>query len=80
MSEDQILKNFVKERNVALFSLDEKKIRAYMRKYDIEPEGNELIFWASVYKGICNITSAPADKVAIAMKWLTEHGMSPEIG
>ena len=47
-----MLEAFVKERNEALFSLDRKKIEAYMIKYG-ETEITQTpdnVFWASVYK------------------------------
>ena len=49
-----ITERFVKERNDALFSLDRRKIEAYMLKYG-EPAMSDLpdeVFWASVYKAI----------------------------
>lgn len=52
-----MVQRFVKERNDALFSLDRKKIEAYMIKYGetgLTGMPDEL-FWASVYKAICNI-------------------------
>ena len=52
---------FVKERNEALFSLDRKKIEAYMIKYG-ETEITQTpdnVFWVSVYKAICGIKDAP---------------------
>ena len=47
-----MIESFVKERNEALFSLDRRKIEAYLVKYG---EGEtakapDLLFWASVYK------------------------------
>lgn len=71
--------NFAKERNEALFSLDRERIEAYMKKYNIEMPEDETVFWAGVYKGICNVQNAPEDLVEKAKKWLNEHGMSPEI-
>ena len=56
-----MLEAFVKERNEALFSLDRKKIEAYMIKYG-ETEISQTpdtVFWASVYKAICGIKDAP---------------------
>lgn len=56
-----MLEAFVKERNEALFSLDRKKIEAYMIKYG-ETEITQTpdnVFWASVYKAICGIKDAP---------------------
>lgn len=71
--------SFIKERNKALFSYDEAKIKAHMRKYGVQIPDNEIVFWAAVNKCICNITSAPPELVAKAEKWLAEHGMSKEI-
>ena len=54
---------FVKERNEALFSLDRKKIEAYMIKYGETEiaQTPDVVFWASVYKAICGIKDAPED-------------------
>ena len=48
---------FVKERNEALFSLDRKKIEAYMIKYGETEiaQTPDVVFWASVYKATCGI-------------------------
>lgn len=73
------IKKFVKARNEALFSLDEKKIKAFMRKYTgIKPEiiPSETVFWAIVYKSICNITDAPPELKVKAKAWLKEHGFT----
>lgn len=73
------IERFLKDRNEALFSYDERKIRAYMRKYGLRVPTNDTVFWGSVNKAICNITTAPPELVAKAEKWLTDHGMSKEI-
>jgi hypothetical protein len=56
--------NFVKERNEALFSLDRKKIEAYCAKYGDSDSANvpDVVFWAGVYKAICEIKNAPEEK------------------
>lgn len=71
-----ITERFVKERNDALFSLDRRKIEAYMLKYG-EPAMSDLpdeVFWASVYKAICGITGAPKELKKKAQSWLVENG------
>lgn len=76
-----MLEAFVKERNEALFSLDRKKIEAYMIKYG-EAEISQtpdVVFWASVYKAICSIKDAPEAIVNEVTTWLHEHGMSPNL-
>ena len=62
-----VTERFVKERNEALFSLDRKKIEAYMVKYG-EPEiadTPEDVFWATVYKAICGVNGAPKELVEL---------------
>lgn len=76
---EEKIKEFVKERNEALFSLDEKKIKAYMKKYCVPEPHNERIFWAMVYKAICNITDAPPEVKDKAKAWLKEHGFKEDI-
>lgn len=68
-----------KERNEALFSLDEDKIKAYFKKYDISIPKNEIVFWGGVYKSIYNIKDAPEEFKYKAWEWLTEHGVSTAI-
>ena len=70
-----MLEAFVKERNEALFSLDRKKIEAYMIKYGETEiaQTPDVVFWASVYK------AAPEAIVSKAKAWLHEHGMSPNL-
>ena len=76
-----MLEAFVKERNEALFSLDRKKIEAYMIKYGETEiaQTPDTVFWASVYKAICGIKDAPEAVVNKATAWLHEHGMSPNL-
>ena len=76
-----MLEAFVKERNEALFSLDRKKIEAYMIKYGETEitQTTDNVFWASVYKAICGIKDAPEAVVKKAIAWLHEHGMSPDL-
>mgnify|MGYP006896404620 CR=1 FL=1 len=71
---------FVKERNEALFSLDEKKIRSFMKEYTrLTPPKNEIVFLAMVYKAICNIADAPPEVKAKAKAWLKEHGFKESL-
>ena len=61
---------FVKERDDALLSLDENKIRAFCRKYHVQLSDNPLVFWASVYKSILAMRNSPADIREKAEAWL----------
>lgn len=73
------LSDFVKERNESLFSLDEKKIRAYAKKYGVNLPTTEKGFWGGVYKAICNIPDAPPEVKQKAEDWLIYNGMTPFI-
>lgn len=73
------ISKFVEERDAALFSLDRPTIEAYFKKRGMKLPENETVFWAGVYKSICNITSAPPELVEKAKKWLHAHGMSEKI-
>ncbi len=73
-----MLEGFVKERNEALFSLDRKRIEAYLIKHGeaeivYEPD---VVFWAGVYKAVCCIKGAPADVVETAKNWLANNGFA----
>ncbi len=69
------IKKFAQERDEALLSLDEQKIRAYMRKYGVSfnPE-DEIVWWAGVHKAILGILSATPEQRGRSEKWLVEHG------
>lgn len=71
--------SFVKERNEVLFSLDRDRIEAYFGKQGVELPEDDIVFWAGVYKSICNITNAPEELVQKAKDWLHAHGMSERI-
>lgn len=74
------LETFIKERNAALFSFDEERIRAYMRKYGAPIPNNPKVFWGGVCKAVCAITNAPEQAKEKARAWLKEHNMTEEIG
>lgn len=73
------IQSFVEERNAVMFSLDRERIERYMKKRGIAIPSDDTVFWAGIYKGICNITDAPPELVAKAQAWLIEHRMSPHI-
>lgn len=68
-----------KERDAALLSLDEEKIKGYCRKYGVPIPSSDKVFWLSVHKAICNITSASTEQRRRSAQWLVEHGSTPEI-
>lgn len=55
----QLIESYVKERNTALFSLDEGKIRKFMEKNGIPIPEQPDAFWGAVYKVIVNTPNAP---------------------
>lgn len=78
--DDERIKKYVQARNEALFSLDEKKIRKFMKEYTgLTPPKSETVFWAMVFKAICNIEDAPSEVKAKAKAWLKEHGFKEDI-
>lgn len=73
------IEKFVRERNEALFSLDEKKIKDYAKKYGLSLPEHPIVFWGAVYKSIYNITNSPQELKQKAKDWLDEHNMSTDI-
>lgn len=69
---------FERERNEALLSLDECRIRAYMKKYGVafEPE-NITVWWAGIHKAILGIQSITPEQRERSENWLVEHGFRP---
>lgn len=79
------IEEFVKRRSEALFSLDKDKILKFYELAYSKSEAkkfakvDEKVFWAAVYKAICNIISAPEDLKAKAEKWLTQNGYANDV-
>lgn len=73
------LKNFIKERDEALLSLDKEKITKFLRKCGTPVPENETVFWAGVHKAICHLNSANAGQKLNSMIWLANHGFKPDI-
>ena len=69
--------DFIRERDSALRSLDEEKIKAYMAKWCARYPENTQVFWASVHKARLGITSFTEEEKEISRKWLREHGFKP---
>ena len=65
---------FVQDRDRALLSLDEQKIRAFCRKYSISISDNPIVFWASIYKSILAMKNCPSHIRKQAEDWLDSHG------
>lgn len=72
------LQQFLNERNEALLSLDEAKIRAYMDKwsgpdYPLNKASPE-VFWRAVHKAITGCISLPLEFRMKSKAWLDERG------
>jgi len=72
------IKQFAKERDEALLSLDKEKIIKYMKKYGVNPIENELIFWTGVHKAILALKSTTEEQKVKSSKWLLENGFEAE--
>lgn len=83
-AKDQIkqqMKQFIKDRDEAILSLDKDKIMEYLRKYNMEgskPE-EEIIFWAGTHKAVLGIRSATDEQKEYSRKWLRENGFKTDL-
>ncbi|SRR6266542_946183 len=69
------LTDFLRERNEALASLDETRIRNFFRKWNSkEMPSNLIVFWGSVHKAITGSTDLPFDLRLKSKQWLDERG------
>ena len=78
------MEDFIKDRDEAFASMDEEKIKAYCKKYDIEIPEDETTFWAGVHKTVCNMflnvdTVISVEQYNKSYSWLAEHGYNPSI-
>ena len=74
-----IMKEFVRDRDGAMASKDEKKILAYSKKYDISVPKDKDLFWAGVHKTVCDLFLSGSPLISIesyteSCDWLKEHG------
>jgi hypothetical protein len=73
-------KDFLKERDVVLLSLDKEKILNYLKKYGEEIDtllNNDTVFWASVHKARIAITNFPKEEIEKSKKWLIANEFKP---
>lgn len=68
---EQRMKQFVKERNAALLSMDKATLLAYFAKWsDKQPPSDEKVFWASVHMARTGAESLPMFERAASKRWL----------
>ncbi len=72
-------KQFVKDRDSAMRSLDETKILEYCRKYGVPIPANETLFWCGIHKARIQLNSITEDEKQISRQWLNEHGFQTTI-
>lgn len=73
------LEQFKTDRKEALFSLDKKKILAYMDKYDSHAyaaltTAKDEVFWKAVHMAITGAKDLPIEFRRKSKAWLTDVG------
>ena len=72
--------DFMKDRDLALLSLDKKKIIEFMDKYEIKHSANNpIVFWAGVHKAIIQLNSASKEQKYNSRYWLFSNGFKDTI-
>ena len=77
-------KQWLKERDEAIYTFDVKKFKAFYRKwvkrgYYEEPLPSDEVLEVAMRKMVCALSDPRADKLAEAKEWLTERGYSHNI-
>lgn len=67
-------KQFLKDRDEALLSLDKDKILAYCEKYGVKMPQDNLTFWCGIHKAITANTGLPYKFRKKSKVWLIENG------
>lgn len=75
VASNDLLAAFKRERNEALLSLDEQKLRAFHRKWnETELPDNMTVFWDAIHKAITGCLDLPIEFRRKSKVWLDEHG------
>lgn len=69
---------YVAERDEALLSLDEGRIKALMARYGGHVPADDEVFWAAVHKARLTLAYYGEAEHEISRRWLREHGFRPE--
>ncbi len=68
------LQQFLAERNEALESLDETRIRDFHRRWNGKDMPDDpIVFWGSIHKAITCIKSLPLELRQASKRYLDEH-------
>jgi hypothetical protein len=71
---EDMVKQFVAERDVALLSLDEQIIRTHNQKWGVQTPSNLNVFWISIHKARTACRSLPREARMLSKKWLNARG------
>lgn len=74
------MSSFAEEFDAAFLSLDEKVIRAFLKKWDLEEDtlpADPLLFWPGVHRIRTMIASLPYEARLLSRNWLLAHGLEP---
>ena len=71
----KLIEEFKKEQVEVLLSLDEAKIRAFVKKWNgTDMPKHPEAFWGAVHKSITGITSLPTEFRRKSKDWLEKRG------
>lgn len=68
------LDTFVADRNEALLSLSEDKIKSFIRKYLLPMPHSDDAFWLGVHIARCQIQGLPLEARIESYEWLSRRG------
>lgn len=77
---DNEIAKFVQDRNEALLSLDESKIRVFAVAYGIALPIHDQTFWGMVHKARLEIPTLSEEAHKVSREWLHKHGMKTFLG
>ncbi len=69
---------FVRERNAALLSLDERRIRTFMREHGVAMPSSKEAFWRGVHKARTACKGLPMAARRESRRWLQERGSASQ--
>lgn len=73
------VEQMIRDRDVAVLSLDKDKIFEYLDKYGIRKPFNDYDYQIFVCKSILGIASAPEEMKKKAEQWLLDRCISKEL-
>ena len=68
------IRQFVKERDEALLSMDREKMLAYCRKYGISIAPDEKVFLAGMHQARLGVLDIPEEEQVKSVIWLMQNG------